>query len=78
LGRKYHIHTISLFQRGQEVSKTIIDNCQYAYVLLQKTAKSAHYLEQLTGISAQDIAKLNKLEYLEQNGKEYAKGKIRF
>ncbi|MGR5209624.1 ATP-binding protein [Vibrio rotiferianus] len=78
LGRKYHIHTISLFQRGQEVSKTIIDNCQFAYVLLQKTAKSAHYLEGLTGICESDIAALNKLEYLEQNGKEYTKGKIRF
>ncbi|WP_347366158.1 ATP-binding protein [Vibrio vulnificus] len=78
LGRKYGIQTISLFQRGQEVSKTIIDNCQFAYVLMQKTEKSAHYLEQLTGIKAVEISSLEKLEYLAQNGKGYEKGKIRF
>lgn len=52
LGRKFNLHTINLFQRGQEVSKTIIDNCQIACVMMQKTDKSAVYLESMTGIVA--------------------------
>lgn len=83
LGRKYGIHTISLFQRGQEVSKTIIDNCQLAYVLTQKTPKSAHYLETLTGIDAAAINQLEVVEnvscdYIEQRGKKWKKEIMRF
>ena len=76
LGRKFNIHTINLFQRGQEVSKTIIDNCQRACVMMQKTNASAHYLEKMTGVKALDIEKLEPLEYLLQDGKPYKKGKI--
>lgn len=78
LGRKFNLHTINMFQRGQEVSKTIIDNCQFACVMMQKTDKSALYLERMTGILARDIVKLEKLEYLLQNGKPYRKGVIRW
>lgn len=78
LGRKYNIHTINLFQRGQEVSKTIIDNCETACVMRQKTLASAHYLEKMTGIKASDIDKLIPLEYLLQHGKEYEKGVIKW
>lgn len=78
LGRAYNLHTVNMFQRGQEVSKTIIDNCQYAVVMMQKTAKSALYLENLTGILAKDINNLEPLEYLLQDGKQYQKGKIRW
>ncbi|EOV0103238.1 ATP-binding protein [Vibrio vulnificus] len=83
LGRKYGIQTISLFQRGQEVSKTIIDNCKLAYVMVQKTEKSAHYLEQMTGISASAINQLEVVEkvscdYIEQRGKEWCKGTLFF
>lgn len=78
LGRAYNIHTINLFQRGQEVSKTIIDNCQRACVMMQKTRKSADYLESMTGIPAAEIDKLKPLEYLLQDGKDYQKGVIRW
>jgi len=78
LGRKFNLHTINLFQRGQEVSKTIIDNCQIACVMMQKTRASADYLEKMTGIKACDIHPLEPLEYLLQDGKAYEKGKIRW
>ncbi|NOH85909.1 ATP-binding protein [Vibrio sp. 03-59-1] len=83
LGRKYGIHTISLFQRGQEVSKTIIDNCDLAYVMMQKTPKSARYLEELTGIEAQAISGLTVVDrvscdYIEQRKKGWKKGIMRF
>ncbi|ASA56411.1 ATPase [Vibrio gazogenes] len=78
LGRKFNLHSINLFQRGQEVSKTIIDNCQRACVMMQKTHTSAIYLEKMTGISADEIDRLNPLEYLLQDGKAYQKGAIRW
>ena len=78
VGRKFGIHTINLFQRGQEVSKTIIDNCQIACVMMQKTTASARYLQDKTGMDAGEIAELKKLEYLLQDGKEYKKGVIRW
>nr|WP_267492013.1 transposase [Vibrio coralliilyticus] len=34
LGCKFNLHTINFFQCGQEVSKTIIDNCQSACVMM--------------------------------------------
>lgn len=78
LGRKFNIHTINLFQRGQEVSKTIIDNCQRACVMMQKTRASAVYLEKMTGIPANDIEQLEPLEYLLQDGKQFKKGIIKW
>ncbi|UXI02755.1 ATP-binding protein [Photobacterium sp. TY1-4] len=76
LGRKYGLHTVNMFQRGQEVSKTIIDNCQFACVMMQKADDSARYLQQKTGIPATEIVKLKKLEYILQDGKEWVKGVI--
>jgi DNA helicase HerA-like ATPase len=78
LGRKFNVHTVNMFQRGQEVSKTIIDNCQLACVMMQKSDKSATYLESMTGIKAADIEALDKLQYLLQDGKAYKKGVIRW
>ncbi|EGR2797605.1 DUF87 domain-containing protein [Vibrio navarrensis] len=78
LGRSYGLHTINLFQRGQEVPKTIIDNCQHMFVMMQKTGASAQYLEKMTGIPAAEIDKLEPLEYLHQNGKGFEKGLIRW
>ncbi len=49
-----------MFQRGQEVSKTIIDNCQYACVMMQKADDSAHYIQRKTGIPAIEIILLVK------------------
>ncbi|GAL02932.1 hypothetical protein JCM19237_5825 [Photobacterium aphoticum] len=69
LGRKYGLHSINMFKRGQEVSKTIIDNCQFACVMMQKADDSAHYLQRKTGIPASEIIPLKKLEYILQDGK---------
>lgn len=78
LGRKFNIITINLFQRGQEVSKTIVDNCQIACVMMQKTKASAVYLDKMTGIPANEIEKLEPLEYLLQNGKQFKTGVIKW
>ncbi|OOF11765.1 ATPase [Salinivibrio sp. PR919] len=78
VGRKFNIHTINLFQRGQEVSKTILDNCRRCAVMMQKTEDSARYIQQKTGIPAEEIATLAQLEYIEQDGKDWTRGKIRF
>ncbi|KLV00282.1 ATPase [Photobacterium aquae] len=78
LGRKFGLHCINMFQRGQEVSKTIIDNCQFACVMMQKADDSARYLQKKTGISAEAITKLKKLEYILQDGKEWSEGIIRW
>lgn len=78
IGRKYGIHAINIFQRAQEVSKTIIDNCETACVLMQKTPDSAMYLQKKSGIPASTIDKLEPLEYVLQEGKKWKQGKIRF
>lgn len=78
LGRKFNIHTINLFQRGQEVSKTIIDNCQRACVMMQKTKASANYLEKMTGIPAHEIDQLEPLDYILQDGKQFKTGVIKW
>ncbi|MCZ8485380.1 hypothetical protein O9993_05085 [Vibrio lentus] len=39
----------------RDVSKTIIDNCHTCVIMMQKTKKSAKYLEDLTGIPWQVI-----------------------
>ncbi|OOF25728.1 ATP-binding protein [Salinivibrio sp. IB872] len=78
VGRKFNIHTINLFQRGQEVSKTILDNCRRCAVMMQKTEDSAKYIQQKTGIPAEQIATLAQLEYIEQDGKAWKRGKIHF
>lgn len=78
LGRKFNLHTINIFQRGQEVSKTIVDNCQRACVMMQKTKASAVYLDKMTGIPAIEIEKLEPLEYLLQDGKKFKTGVIKW
>lgn len=78
LGRSYGIHTINLFQRGQEVSKTIIDNCEYGYVMMQKTKRSYRYLEDMTGIPVAELHQLEQFEYFKQVGNQHQKGKIRW
>jgi len=78
LSRAYGIHTINIFQRGQEVSKTIIDNCEFAYIMKQKTPKSAKYLDELTGIPASEIALLQKFDYILQQGSDYTIGKVKW
>ncbi|MCG9576424.1 type IV secretory system conjugative DNA transfer family protein [Vibrio tubiashii] len=75
VGRKFGIHTINCFQRGQDVSKTIIDNCHTCVVMMQKTSKSAKYLEDLTGIPASEIDSLPEYHHIKQVGKQWTKGK---
>lgn len=78
LGRSYNIHTINLFQRGQEVSKTIIDNCQVGCLMMQKAKTSCVYLEGQTGIPANEIDQLKQFEFIHQDGKHWERGKIRW
>lgn len=75
VGRKYGIHTINCFQRGQDVSKTIIDNCHTCVVMMQKTTKSARYLEELTGIPWKPINDLTEYQYIKQVGKHWLASK---
>ncbi|EKO3452636.1 ATP-binding protein [Vibrio fluvialis] len=74
-GRKFGIETINCFQRGQDVSKTIIDQCHTSIIMMQKTTKSAKYLEDLTGIPASEIDSLPEYHYIKQVGKQWTKGK---
>jgi hypothetical protein len=67
-----------VFQRGQEVSKTILDNCEFACVMMQKTPKSAKYLDELTGVPVKEIIELRTFDYILQQGRDYTKGKIRW
>lgn len=78
LGRKYGLHTINLFQRGQEVSKTIIDNCELACIMQQKAPISAVYLERMTGVPAAEIKALKKLDYILQDGDGWKKSRLRW
>ncbi|GAB3531880.1 type IV secretory system conjugative DNA transfer family protein [Photobacterium alginatilyticum] len=78
LGRSYNIHTINLFQRGQEVSKTIIDNCEFGYLMKTKTPKSRKYLEDLTGIPVNEQSLLDNFDYIKQVGTDTEKGRIRW
>ena len=69
VGRKYNLHCINLFQRGQEVSKTIFGNCDSAVIMQQKTPKCCRAIADYTGIAAARIAELDKLQYIHQIGK---------
>jgi len=75
LGRKFGIETVNCFQRGQDVSKSMIDNCQMCVIMMQKTAKSARYLEDLTGIPWQEIDRLEQYQHIKQVGKSWQKGR---
>lgn len=75
-GRKFNHHVINVFQRGQDVSKTIIDNCGTCFVMMQKTKTSSVYLERMTGIDAGLIDALEEKQYIKQTGKRYTQGKI--
>ena len=75
VGRKYGIHTINCFQRGQDVSKTIIDNCHTCVIMMQKTTKSARYLEDLTGIPWKMIDDIEEYQHILQVGKRWTASK---
>ncbi|SGY99111.1 Putative uncharacterized protein [Moritella viscosa] len=46
--------------------------------MMQKTPKSAKYLDELTGVPVKEIAELRKFDYILQQGRDYTKGKIRW
>ena len=76
LARKFNLETIHIFQGTEKISKSIIDNCRRACVMMQKTQTSSNYLEKMTGISSDEISDLEPLEYLLQDGKAYGREKI--
>ncbi|OLQ71214.1 ATPase [Photobacterium proteolyticum] len=81
VGRKFGIHAINPFQRGQEVAKTILGNSRYKWVGIQARENDAKYLAQETGIPLRDILNLKKLEYYLKDGdtmNSHTKGKLVF
>ncbi|ELZ1193224.1 ATP-binding protein [Vibrio cholerae] len=81
VGRKFGIGMTALFQRGQEVPKTIIANSPFKWIGMQERTKDALYLSQETGLPFNDIESLNKLEYIIKLGghkDNYKKGKMVF
>ncbi|NAW87165.1 ATP-binding protein [Photobacterium halotolerans] len=78
VGRKFGLHSINIFQAGQEVSKTIFRQCKYAYVMMQLLDSDAEYLQVKMGIPAEEIKALEKLEYIKKVNKDWQKGKIRW
>ncbi|QFT37632.1 MULTISPECIES: ATP-binding protein [unclassified Vibrio] len=78
VGRKFGLHSINIFQAGQEVSKTIFRQCKYSYVMMQMLESDERYLQEKMGIPAQEISQLKKLEYIRKVNKEWSKGKIRW
>lgn|GEM_PF-1744621 len=78
VGRKFGLHSINIFQAGQEVAKTIFRQCKYSYVMMQLLESDERYLQEKMGIPAIEINKLEKLEYIKKVNKERSKGKVTF
>ncbi|MGR5079918.1 ATP-binding protein [Photobacterium swingsii] len=81
VGRKFGIHAINPFQRGQEVPKTILGNSRYKWVGIQARENDAKYLAAETGIPLTEILNLKKLEYFLKDGDTmncHTKDKLRF
>lgn len=78
VGRKFGIHSINIFQAGQEVAKTIFRQCKYGYVMMQLLDSDEKYLQEKMGIPAVEISQLQKLEYIRKEAKVWTKGKIRW
>ncbi|MGR5329311.1 type IV secretory system conjugative DNA transfer family protein [Photobacterium damselae] len=82
IGRKFGLRTHTIFQRGQEVGKTVIGNCPIKWVGYQDRDNDAVYLSKELGLPSDVIAKLEKLDYIiktEKHGKgEFGQGKFTF
>ncbi|PSB89064.1 hypothetical protein C5F63_06020 [Photobacterium damselae subsp. damselae] len=81
VGRKFGFMLSFLFQRGQEVPKTIIGGCAYKWIGMQERQKDAYYLAEETGIPVDKILALTKLHYIyKKSGSRdnYEMGVIRF
>lgn len=82
-GRKYSLQALCLFQRGQEVPKTIFGQTPVKWVGRQERKKDALYLSDELDLPANEIMDLECLEYLIKDTNKhkmgnYDKGKIRF
>lgn len=64
VGRKFGIVVTTLFQRGQEVPKTVLSNSPYKWVGLQERPEDSIYLSKATGIPVNDIDSLVQYEYI--------------
>ncbi|WP_242617129.1 type IV secretory system conjugative DNA transfer family protein [Vibrio vulnificus] len=81
VGRKFGLVVSTLFQRGQEVPKTIIGNSTYKWIGMQERDKDAAYLAEETGVPFEEIKSLVQLEYiikLPGHKTNYKRGKLSF
>ncbi len=62
VGRKFGLRTHVVFQRGQEVGKTIMTNCTRKWIGYQERDNDAVYLSKELGIDASAISSLEKNE----------------
>lgn len=80
VGRKFGIHAHTLFQRGQEVPKTVLSQAGYKWIGMQETPTDCDYLALKTAVPAAEIAQLEKLDYILKppgNMNNWQKGSLR-
>lgn len=80
-GRKFGLEAVCLFQRGQEVPKTITGNCANQWVGRQKRANDAVYLSKELDFPVEEIKALQRYCYLIKRNDhgigEFEQGKLR-
>ncbi|WP_417842147.1 hypothetical protein [Terasakiella sp.] len=80
-GRKFGIHAICIFQRGQEVPKTVMGQSPIKWVGRQERRKDAVYLSDELDLPLDDIIKLPRFHYLIKTSDhdigQFGKGKLR-
>ncbi|MFD1385155.1 hypothetical protein ACFQ45_17530 [Rhodanobacter aciditrophus] len=80
-GRKFGLEAICIFQRGQEVPKTIVGNCPNKWVGRQQRLNDAVYLSKELDFPVDAIKALPRYHYLVKTNDhdigEYGSGKLR-
>jgi DNA helicase HerA-like ATPase len=80
-GRKFGLDALCLFQRGQEVSKTIFGQCSTKWVGKQERKKDAAYLADELDFPLNEILSMPDFHYMikkpEHGMGEFSKGKLR-
>ncbi|MEL0621502.1 hypothetical protein V6238_00205 [Marinomonas arenicola] len=80
-GRKFGIHAICIFQRGQEVPKTVMGQCSIKWVGRQQRRQDAVYLANELDLPVDEIIALPKYHYLmktdDHNIGQFDSGKLR-
>lgn len=80
-GRKFGLHAICIFQRGQEVPKTVMGQCSIKWVGRQERKKDAVYLADELDLPVDNIIKLPRYHYLmktaNHNIGEFDQGKLK-